>query len=188
MSSPLVPVELVPEVLFVGPESAGKSLVVKNLVRLFAETKHEINNGIDLDAFCAQTVGVDIVDLVIDEKKCQFRELGSAIVSRWHSYYEACTVLVFVIDLSDISNWSAAFLALLEASQYQHTMLEGKPVLVLLNRVEDIDKMTYQAGLQSLQLSYLKVSWPKLATLEASPSQSESLEVIARWIKSHLPR
>lgn len=186
MSSPTV----VQEVVFIGAESAGKSLLVKNLVRYFADAKLDGNgDAMDLEAFCAQTVGVDIVDLTINERKVQFRELGSAIVSRWHSYYEACTLLVFVVDLSDISNWSTAFIALLEASQYRNSLLKGKHVLLLLNRVDEIDKGTYQAGLQSLQLPNFNTSWPELEIIDASPSQPGGLDAVARWLKGYiLPR
>lgn len=100
----------------IGTENSGKTLLsrnVKDWIQHNALSKHAI-----LDNVAGPTIGVDITDLDIPYPQImsnanniipitfKLRELGSAISSKWHTYYEEATGIIFTIDASDVGTWS----------------------------------------------------------------------------------
>lgn len=91
----------------------------------------------------------------------QVRELGAAISSRWASYYHACDCLIFVFDLLDITQWATSAIFLAEVLIHQDTLLQNKPILIVLNRAEECDSLTQSAALQLLGIGQLVPQYPQ---------------------------
>jgi signal recognition particle receptor subunit beta len=101
------------ECLFIGPENSGKTLLIRKI-------KHAINNDNNNDEMMIHddtmpTVGVDINTITLNENsKIILREVGGTMISRWSSFIETCDILIFVIDISNMSSLSTSLVLLME--------------------------------------------------------------------------
>lgn len=116
------------EILVIGTENSGKSLLTHNIkdwIQHKSLSKYAI-----LDNVTGPTIGVDITDLQLPNAHImsnlhnvplmsfKIRELGSAISSKWHTYYEDADGLIFTIDCADMSTWSNSIVLLHECLHY----------------------------------------------------------------------
>jgi GTPase SAR1 family protein len=178
MEKSSVPIQ---EVLFVGAESAGKSLLVKNLKLSQADSDKFYKSR--LDDYCAPTVGVDLLDVPWSNgRTICLRELGSPISSRWASYFQQCRIFMFVIDIGDSSNWSTSFILLHECCAYRQQSLDYKPALIVLNRASSTDSFTLEAGIIALGLRELEHVWGGCKTLSGDCTDHNFIQEIANYI------
>lgn len=142
------------EVLLIGSESAGKSTLIKRIREISCIQTNSIDSDNVLGEVITQTIGVDIVDINYFSSVFKIRELGSAISSRWHTYFQESVALVFVIDASDPASWSQAYVFLHESLSFGNCW-KGKEILVVLNKVDIADWMTLNACENMLGLDIL---------------------------------
>ncbi len=124
------------EILIVGTENSGKTLLtrqIKEWIHNKSLSKHSI-----VDNVAGPTIGVDITDLHLPNLHImsninnvspipfKVRELGSAIASKWHTYFDDADGIIFTIDCSEISTWSNSICLLYECVHYFISMLPTK--------------------------------------------------------------
>ena len=119
------------ELLVLGPEGSGKSLLIRRLQQLCADGDEE---GDQSDS-TIPTVGVDISSVDIDEKLMTIREIGATMASKWESYFQGCSALLFVVDVSDLGA-IASDLVLLHEMLSNKATITGKPFAILFNKMD----------------------------------------------------
>lgn len=125
-----------------GGESAGKSLFI---VKMKEVTQ---NSGLDeCDILVANegtlpTVGVELNTIKIgNDRTVCFREIGSALSSRWENYYEGCKDIIFLVDGSDLAHVAVSFVLLHEILAAIFSSVE-KHVLLAINKSDLVDRKT----------------------------------------------
>jgi len=143
------------EILVIGAESTGKSSLIKRIREISSLQSH----GNDFDTMNSNevitpTIGVDIVDINYFSTLFKLRELGVAISSRWHSYYEDCDAMIFLVDVSDAASWSQSYVLLHDCLTFL-PQWKKKPILLVLNKVDIADEMTIKTCERMLRLETL---------------------------------
>jgi GTPase SAR1 family protein len=133
------------ELLVLGPEGSGKSLLIRRLQQLCADGDEE---G-DPSESTIPTVGVDISSVDVDEKPITIREIGATMASKWESYFEGCSALLFVIDVSDLGA-IASDLVLLQEVLSNKATISGKPFAILFNKMDLISDHSTVAVMYNL--------------------------------------
>ena len=82
------------EVLLLGCEQAGKTLLSRHLQVLAAATEKPLNTQTQ------PTIGVELAHLAHKRKAFSLREVGGTMMPVWPSYYDGCRAVVFVADSS----------------------------------------------------------------------------------------
>lgn len=119
------------ELLVLGPEGSGKSLLIRRLQQLCADGDEE---G-DQSESTIPTVGVEISSVDIDEKLLTIREIGATMASKWESYFQGCSALLFVVDVSDLGAIASDLVLLHEVLSNKAT-ITGKPFAILFNKMD----------------------------------------------------
>jgi GTPase SAR1 family protein len=199
------------ELLLVGVENSGKSYLMKCLRKKFKTLGeddlilHEIDSYADRTntknivsegggskkpfiSFCpdegtTSTVGVDIVDFTLENKHFKITELGGTTFSRWFSYYENCNGIIFVIDMSNMGTWPNAMVALPETISYEDQLSE-KPMLLLLNKKDACDSMTFKTGENLLNINEIVLERKNTTVIGGSSFDSVFIDKVADWIRN----
>jgi GTPase SAR1 family protein len=195
------------EILLIGPENSGKSYLLKCLRKLlrkedenqneldFVEEKSMTRNILPdntgrkvLLSYCpdegtTSTVGVDIVDFSFGDRHFKITELGGSIVSRWFTYYEACSAVIFVIDISSPGSWPTSMVSLYETVSYDK-QLANKPVLLVLTKKDLCDIITFKTGINMLCLHELLAERQSTQIISGSLFDLSFIEKIADWLRS----
>jgi len=145
------------EVLILGAEGSGKSLLTRRLAAITTQ-QHQppqatgTDRGGDLYLYqeheaeaTIPTTGVEMTRL---EVTCEdgsvaatcisLREISSGLASRWPNYIEDCRGILFVIDISDMTLVSSAIVLLHEVFAYKHNLV-GKSVGIVYNKADICD-------------------------------------------------
>ena len=164
------------ELLVLGPDGAGKSLVIRRLVESSAAAEPAASDP-SAEA-TIPTVGVNLthVDLVAAAPSSSLlslsldvREIGATMASRWDSYLPDCTALLFVVDASDLGALASAFVLLYEV--LMHTPhVAHKPAAVLLNKLDLVGDaaVALPTVCNVLRLDDLRRVYPRLRVLAGS--------------------
>jgi GTPase SAR1 family protein len=195
------------EILLIGPENSGKSYLLKCLRKLlrkedenqneldFVEEKSMTRNILPdntgrkvLLSYCpdegtTSTVGVDIVDFSFGDRHFKITELGGSIVSRWFTYYEACSAVIFVIDISSPGSWPTSMVSLYETVSYDK-QLANKPVLLVFTKKDLCDIITFKTGINMLCLHELLAERQSTQMISGSLFDLSFIEKIADWLRS----
>mmetsp|Transcript_34107 Transcript_34107/g.49548 ORF Transcript_34107/g.49548 Transcript_34107/m.49548 type:complete len:186 (-) Transcript_34107:1461-2018(-) len=182
------------ELVIIGAEGAGKSLIAKRL----KEISH--NNGLDgNDIFplsilntTIPTVGMEISTIKIDGISVILRELGSSISNRWSSYYPEASGVIFVVDVSDMGWYPNALVLLHEAIAALFITELQKPLLIALNKLDMCDSTTYTIFRNYFDINKLFDYEPpnkRLITIcEGSCSDGSVCTEVVKWIQSITPK
>ena len=117
-------------ILVLGPEGSGKSLLLKRLKTL----------SLDFDAVfddipsTIQTVGSNLVKIHFNKQEYELREVGGVMAPIWKNYFSSTCGVIFVIDVANQFQLSASCMLLL--SVLSNELLKKKPVLLLLNKLD----------------------------------------------------
>lgn len=117
------------EILLLGIESAGKTLLCKHLEHKSIKQKVE-------QPFAATTqpsIGVEMVEVANLRRNHRFtvREVGGVMQPVWHRYYDACSACVFVADSASAD---AAAGAVVELCGVLNQLPSEKRVVLFLNK------------------------------------------------------
>ena len=85
------------EILLLGCESAGKTLLCRQLERLCSAASA---SALPLDAKTQPSIGVELLDIVYRKHNLSVREVGGAMQPVWQRYFEGCGAVVLVVDSS----------------------------------------------------------------------------------------
>ena len=124
------------EILFLGAEASGKTLLIRKIKSTILKVTREDDNR------TIKTVGVNIDSFQLNNKNLvKLREVGSSMISRWTSYSDDCHMIVIVIDCSDPSSFPSAYILLLEIISHLNSSdsKAPKPLILALNKLDLAD-------------------------------------------------
>lgn len=124
------------QILVVGPEGGGKTMLLKRLESFISQVSSQSNGEV---TFCdppstIPTVGVNLTTLRKNKKKYFFRELGGAMAPVWSNYFKDSTHCIYVVDLANRGQVSAATILLLDLLTSRHS--SSWPVLIVFNKID----------------------------------------------------
>lgn len=168
--------------LLIGPPGVGKTLLMKRMQNCTSkgtfENLHEIPATIP-------TVGTNMASVVLSKKTdVVIRELGGCMGPIWHSYFKDADYLMFMIDLNNRQQVSAACIQLLTVLQDKQLM--NIPVLILLNKIDLGTVMPRPEFENYLRLEeILQHSTQRITVHEMSAWSGQGLEEIFRWLQAN---
>lgn len=138
------------ECLVLGPEGAGKTLLIrkleeccsnikKNKAKGSAERPPETQDTVDLASQASHhtvpTVGANFAQLKLAKGfTCKLRESGGQMAPLWSSSFEDCKMVVYVIDSSNSVQVSASTILFLDV--LSAPSLQEKPMLLFFNKTD----------------------------------------------------
>ena len=134
------------ECLIVGPEGAGKTLLVRKLEE-YSKGRNESDGGLPTEnnnyaSIASQavqhtvpTVGINLAQIYPAKGVvCSLRESGGQMAPLWHNECRECTMLIYVVDSSHRVQVSETIILLLDLLSSKQ--LAGKPVLIFFNKTD----------------------------------------------------
>ncbi|QDZ24620.1 small ARF-like GTPase [Chloropicon primus] len=128
------------EILFLGLEGSGKTLLVRRLKEILSAKSGGKRAAAAAEAAgfstnVVPTIGVNVDTVKVKGQRCfTLREVGGAMKPLWKTYLDACTGVVFCIDLSDDSSFATASVELMTLASSK--ALEGKPLLAIFTKTD----------------------------------------------------
>ena len=169
-------------ILVLGAEGCGKSLLIKRLQHLTAKGINEVFDEIPPTV---PTVGNDIVKIKINKKENILREIGGAMAPIWKNYYKDANAVIYVIDKSNQFQISASCIMLLD--MLSHPSIKRKNVLLLFNKSDFPSSFSFKQLHKIFRLDDLQKSCDNnLKIVECSCVQKNGFDEIIQWI-SNLP-
>eukprot|EP00238_Polyblepharides_amylifera_P008960 CAMPEP_0196583148 /NCGR_PEP_ID=MMETSP1081-20130531/42252_1 /TAXON_ID=36882 /ORGANISM="Pyramimonas amylifera, Strain CCMP720" /LENGTH=173 /DNA_ID=CAMNT_0041903943 /DNA_START=61 /DNA_END=579 /DNA_ORIENTATION=- len=166
------------DVLVLGLQGGGKSLLVRRLVNL---AKSDIPDApIDFDVVA--TVGVELQSLSTSKRNrnIKFREVGGAMLPVWAQYLRDCRVLVYVVDMSDplmLASSAMELYVLLTES-----VLKDRKVLVLFNKIDQPTVMSRSEVNMCMQLHEMpQPVKSRLTIMEISAVDGTNMSGVLAW-------
>lgn len=153
-------------VLVLGSVGAGKTLLVRRMKQMADQGRLDYDGGAEehtIPTVLAATVGQDLQRITIKNTggtkvTTPFREIGGALSQRWASYVVNCTVLLFVVDASNLQKAAASWVDLLDLLALPG--LQHKPVIVCLNKLDVCNRAEYLAEIYGImRLGEVMASW-----------------------------
>ena len=174
------------EVLVLGAEGSGKSLLIRKLKQLY---NHSVEGDEDQSESTIPTVGVDISTFRVKDIEFSVREIGATMASKWNSYIPDCVALLFVIDVSDLGMLASNLVLLYEVlANRRH--FRNKPFAILFNKVDLVcDPNSIAVVYNTLRIGDLIEDENDLTTviLSGSSLSKESAPFcVQKWIQSFL--
>ena len=128
------------ELLLVGNEGAGKTLLCRQLDRCCKPLKDKRAQPPPVDAATQPSIGVELLHLVHKKKSFTVREVGGGMQPVWSRYFEGCGAVVFAVDTT--SSAAAAAAAIEWYNLLASPPLKKKPMLLLLNKRDDSEALS----------------------------------------------
>lgn len=190
------------EVLFIGVENSGKSFIIQQIRNYLSSRSNNPDiipsggaanmasknfNAVtpSFNEYTAPTIGVDILDVTLPTipiaTTIHVRELGAAIQPRWFSYFQNCSIILFILDVSDISLWSTAANYLNECYSY-YALIGGKHIICILNKSDLADVNTIKECRNSLKLDEIMTYWRELEIREGSAFDDKFINELLQYI------
>ena len=167
------------EVLILGGDGAGKSLLVRRLKEL-----QNANSGDGFDESLEgtmPTVGVEINTIDINGLNVNLREIGSSISLRWDAYIPDCNHLVFVSDISDTGSIGST-MALLHEVLSCYEGLRNKPILLAFNKIDLCSKRSYTVAFNMLRVEELMERNGNISLVNGSCTNGSLATAVANWL------
>ena len=195
------------ECLVLGPEGAGKTLLLKRLVELSTKQQSERrkanegriqtqetwkntsestsspephpSNGIP---HTIPTVGTYLEHLKISKTvSCTLREYGSSMAPLWNSAYKNSKMVIYVIDSGNCTQVSASTMLLLDA--LADKVLEKTPVLIFFNKTDSHSTMSLVELKSVMRIeNIIEHASQNVSVLQGSCLSGEGLSDILKWI------
>ena len=136
------------ECLVLGPEGAGKTLLIRKLEE-YCKGKREVDENVPGETTSTSyvslaskpmhhtvpTVGINLAQIHLAKGiACNLRESGGQMAPLWHNQYKECTMIIYVIDSSNQVQVSASTILLLDLLSSKH--LTKTPVLIFFNKTD----------------------------------------------------
>lgn len=185
------------ECLILGPEGVGKTLLLKKLRKSSMLTRSTPSNEVPSLSnthltegimHTVPTAGTNIERIQFAKGVvCTLRECGPIIAPLWSSYYSHSNMVVFVVDMTNKTQVSAATMLLLDVLSAKE--LESKPVLIFFNKTDCELKMSITELKSIMRLDDLTShASQSLTVVEGSCKTEEELGMISKWIMQNSVR
>ena len=168
--------------LLLGSPGVGKTLLLK---RLNACSNRGSYSDVGEAPSTIPTVGTNLVNMVTNKKQeITIRELGGVMAPIWQNYYKDSEAVMFMVDMSNTMQVSAACIQLLDV--LTHARLQATPILLILNKM-DLPSAMARAELEEIirLQDILDHARQKVTILEISARDGQGLQDIAKWIQVH---
>lgn len=173
------------QLLVLGPEGVGKTVMLKRLKTLTAQQnlaqaqqKQELGEA----PSTVPTIGVNLVTLTHHRKKYTFRELGGAMGPIWNNYFKEAACLVYVIDMANQTQIASACIQLLEVLSSKQT--QEMAVLLIFNKIDSPDCMSMSEISAIMRLrEVLANARQDITVLECSFREGTGLDRILKWLQ-----
>ncbi|XP_031564875.1 ADP-ribosylation factor-like protein 16 [Actinia tenebrosa] len=171
--------------LVLGPEGAGKTLMLKRLQTISsqmslpqAQRRHDLGEAPPT----IPTVGVNLVTINLYRKKYTFRELGGAMGPIWSKYFKDANLLVFIIDTANRTKISSSCIQLLDVLSSKQTI--NMPVALIFNKVDSPSCMPMAELLTILRLNdIILCAKHDITIIESSFRTGQGIDEIMKWLK-----
>lgn len=176
------PVAAVPtrQVLVLGPSSAGKTVLVRQLERAAGTVSSAAASRDPPQPVSLRTVpttGTSVAELSPRGPGCpvlHVREVGSGLQLRWGRWIDKSDLVVFVVDAADADNAATAFVGLMDVLGQATSV----PVLVVLNKCEACSPAELSDVCALLRVGELLADVPNLSVLQASAATGARVDVL----------
>ena len=168
------------EILFMGPKTSGKSLLLKRMEMLCDEKRV---TPFDAMPSTKPTEGVESNMFKFRGMNFIFKELGGSVIGDWEAHARAPKAIVYVFDAADYTRTASNIVwlnKLLTAQQF-----EQKPVLVVLNKCDVPNCVRFNVIDEIIGFDRV-LNRPRVAFLEASAVVGVGLKEIFQWISEHM--
>ena len=173
------------QLLVLGPEGVGKTLMLKRLQTLTAQqnlAQAQQKEDLGEAPFTIPTIGVNLVTLTHNRKKYTFRELGGAMGPIWSNYFKDAGCLVYVIDTAKQTQVASTCIQLLEVLSSKET--QDMPVLLIFNKIDSPDCMSMSEISALIRLpDILANARQEITILECSFREGTGLPGILKWLQ-----
>lgn len=174
------------QLLVLGPEGVGKTVMLKRLQTLTAQQNlaqaQQKRQDLGEAPSTIPTVGVNLVTVTHNRKKYTFRELGGAMGPIWNNYFKDAACLVYVIDRANQAQVASACIQLLEVLSAKQT--QEMPVLLIFNKIDSPDCMSMSEISAIIRLrDVLANAKQDITVLECSFREGTGLNRILKWLQ-----
>lgn len=168
------------EILILGGENAGKSLLIKRIQESTAP-----GWDCNLSSESTQpTVGVELNEICLKSlNRVSVREIGSALSSQWPKYIPNCSHIIFLIDVADMGHLASAMVLLHEVML---SNVSKKNVLVAFNKLDLVDKRSLVAANNFLRVDDLKQDNRNMDVIYGSCMDGSLCAAVVAWITAQL--
>ena len=171
------------EVLLVGCEGSGKTLLARHLQRMCDK---DVDAGLDVRT--KPSVGTELSHLAHKRRAFTLREVGGIMLPLWPRYFDACNALVFVADTSDAAASGGAVIEWYNL--LADARLQSKPALLLFNqrdRAQALPDVTLRVLFRLSELESVGRERQRAVTvLPVSALTGEGLPAVLDWITKHV--
>lgn len=173
------------QLLVLGPEGVGKTVMLKRLQTLTAQqnlAQAQQKEDFGEAPSTIPTIGVNLVTVTHNKRKYTFRELGGAMGPIWSNYFKDAGFLVYVIDTAKRTQVASTCIQLLEvlASKETHEM----PVLLIFNKIDSPDCMSMSEISTLIRLPDIVANARQdITVLECSFREGTGLHEILKWLQ-----
>jgi GTPase SAR1 family protein len=166
------------ECLVLGPESSGKTFLIRKLCALATNDCKTLSN----DA-TTPTIGQDVVTITgTNDVEIKIREIGGKMGSGWTSYIKYCTSILFCIDISDPSMLATSFIQFQEL--LSHEDIQNKNIMLVLGKIDVIDSISLRIYLNVFKIDELILQMgSKVDTIHGSSYDHAFVNAVLVWIK-----
>ena len=113
-------------VLVIGPESAGKTTLLRSVGRRCAGA----DEGLPVKTM--PTIGQEVEYLEAPGARVMLQEIGGCMAPTWPRYYDRAAAVLFVVDAAVPETWAEALVLLTELVG----AVQEKPIGVVLNKLD----------------------------------------------------
>lgn len=177
--------------LVVGPQGAGKSLLLKKLKALSNQSSKNSRRADSQGQALGSreilptlpTVGCTVEELKVSQNAtCLLKEYGGCMAPVWNTAYAECDVVLYVMDASNCTQISAATILLLELLGSQD--LRDKPFLVFFNKLDCDCPMSLAEYQSVMRLRDIQSHAPQtVGVVKGSCATGQALDSILQWIE-----
>lgn len=170
------------QVLVLGAENSGKSLLVKRLQMLLTKGK---DASFSEAPSTISTVGSNITKVTVEKVEFDLREVGGAMAPLWKNYYNDANAVVYVIDSSNQFQISASCILLL--TMLSNEKLHGKHVLIVFNKIDFLTGLSINKLKNIYRLDdVIAHAKQKIMLVECSCIEKIGFNKIFQWLESLL--
>jgi signal recognition particle receptor subunit beta len=176
------------QILVLGPESGGKTMLLKRLQSYTSQLSSSSDMALGEPPSTIATVGVNLVTLQIHKKKFCFRELGGAMAPVWSNYFKDSTHCIYVIDMANRGQVAASTMLLLNLLTSRQS--SNWPVLIIFNKLDIPCGMTQMEISSIMHLDdIINRSSQKISVVETCLHDGRGLSDAVNWLqKTYQPK
>ena len=176
--------------LVVGPQGAGKSLLLKKLKALNGKlpsrrcSRDHAGSACDREILATiPTVGATVEELKLTPKvTCTLKEYGGCMAPVWSTAYADSDVVIYVIDASNCTQVSTATVLLLEALGERE--LREKPFLIFFNKLDCECPMSLVELQSVMRMGDIRShATQPVSVVEGNCATGQALPAVLQWLE-----